>query len=436
MATYTVKKGDNLTKIAKQYGTTWQELAKLNKISDPNVIKIGQTINIGDAAASTDPTAPDEPITIPTPGAKSTADWLASYEGTRPVYGESQAVLDAANRLAMHEANRPGAYQSGYTAQIQSILDKIMNREKFEYDFNADPLYQQYADRYQQQGQMAMMDTMANAAALTGGYGNSYATTAGQQAYQGYLQGLNDRIPELRNAAYHLYRDEGDTMLNQMGVLQGLDQTDYGRHRDTVGDWYSDLNYQYGRYRDTSDTDYNRFLNDTAGWDADRGFWYDRMMDEQAQGNWQQQFDQSQSNWQAEYDLALQKMAATGSRSSGGGGSKLKADATDPLADYLRGVEGTTPTNAPPLRAPVAAPTASELLNLRPTNHFDPLDLSRTNVESTNSVGYSASNPDAISWVQVEGMGRIGIEDFKDLLARGEIRGQLKGDKITYVKAG
>jgi LysM repeat protein len=45
--TYTVKKGDTLSKIAKKYGTTWQNLMKLNPaITNPNKIYVGQTIGI------------------------------------------------------------------------------------------------------------------------------------------------------------------------------------------------------------------------------------------------------------------------------------------------------------------------------------------------------------------------------------------------------
>lgn len=44
--TYTVKAGDTLSGIATMYGTTYQELAKLNGISDPNKIYVGQVIKI------------------------------------------------------------------------------------------------------------------------------------------------------------------------------------------------------------------------------------------------------------------------------------------------------------------------------------------------------------------------------------------------------
>ena len=44
--TYTVVKGDTLSKIASRYGTTYQELAKLNGILNPNVINVGQKLKI------------------------------------------------------------------------------------------------------------------------------------------------------------------------------------------------------------------------------------------------------------------------------------------------------------------------------------------------------------------------------------------------------
>lgn len=43
---YTVKSGDTLSGIAKKYGTTYQQLAKINGISNPNVIYVGQRIKV------------------------------------------------------------------------------------------------------------------------------------------------------------------------------------------------------------------------------------------------------------------------------------------------------------------------------------------------------------------------------------------------------
>lgn len=43
---YTVKKGDTLSKIAKVHGTTYKELAKLNGIPAPYIIRVGQVLTI------------------------------------------------------------------------------------------------------------------------------------------------------------------------------------------------------------------------------------------------------------------------------------------------------------------------------------------------------------------------------------------------------
>lgn len=44
--TYTVKKGDTLSAIAKKYGTTYQKIAKDNGIANPNLINVGQVLKI------------------------------------------------------------------------------------------------------------------------------------------------------------------------------------------------------------------------------------------------------------------------------------------------------------------------------------------------------------------------------------------------------
>ena len=56
LASYTVKKGDTLSAIAKAMGTTTSKLASYNGISNPDVIQVGQIIknpNMGESGAST-----------------------------------------------------------------------------------------------------------------------------------------------------------------------------------------------------------------------------------------------------------------------------------------------------------------------------------------------------------------------------------------------
>lgn len=162
----------------------------------------------------------------------------------------SPAVKSAQEALQNSLNSKPGAYQSQWTDKLNGILDKILNRGEFNYDANADALYQQYKDRYMQQGKTAMQDTMGQAAALTGGYGNSYAQNAGQQAYNSYLQGLNDKLPELYQMALSKYQMEGDQMKDQAGLLGDRESQDYSRWQDQNNLWQNDRNFAYGQYQD------------------------------------------------------------------------------------------------------------------------------------------------------------------------------------------
>ena len=231
-------------------------------------------------------------------------------------YGEykpSDNVAQAEALLQQQLAQKPGAYTSQWQSQLNDIIQNIQNREKFSYDLNADALYQQYKDQYMTQGKLASMDVMGQAAAMTGGYGNSYAQTAGQQAYQGYLQGLNDKVPELYQLALNQYYAEGDDMYNQASLMAGMEEQDYGRYRDQMSDYYAELNRltEDARYKD--ETEYGRWANDLSmKYQMDR----DRVSDEQ----WQKQYDESVRQYNQSYALSAGKSSG-GSGSSGGGGS-------------------------------------------------------------------------------------------------------------------
>lgn len=158
--------------------------------------------------------------------------------------------------------------------RIEEMLNEILNRDDFSYDVENDPLYQQYAQMYQREGDRAMRDTMAEAAASAGGM-NSYAMTAAQQANNYYGAQLNDKIPELYQLAYDMYLADKESKVQDLGILQSLDDTQYNRYRDTMADWKDDRNFAYGMYQDdianeqwNKTFDYNKFVDD-------RNFAYD-----------------------------------------------------------------------------------------------------------------------------------------------------------------
>lgn len=97
-------------------------------------------------------------------------------------------------------------------AELERLYAAITCRPAFSYDPASDPVYNSYAQSYQRRGRLAMRDTMGQAAALTGGYGSSYAQSVGQQQYDSYLQSLGEALPELYGMAWQRYNAEGDAL--------------------------------------------------------------------------------------------------------------------------------------------------------------------------------------------------------------------------------
>jgi peptidoglycan hydrolase-like protein with peptidoglycan-binding domain len=196
-------------------------------------------------------------------GYNSAKDAVNKYgDFTYEDYTEGDKVTAAGDALNSHLANKPGAYQSQWQSQLDALMNSIMNRDKFSYNMNEDALYQQYKDKYIEQGKMAMADTMGQAAAMTGGYGNSYAQSVGQQAYQGQLDNLNDIVPELYQMALDKYNREGQELYNQYGMVMDRENTDYGRYRDTVSDFLTERDYLQGRYDTERGFDYSKYVDD------------------------------------------------------------------------------------------------------------------------------------------------------------------------------
>lgn len=142
-----------------------------------------------------------------------------------------QVETDNVNQaMGALEANKKPGFTSAYDAQINDLFGQIMNRPAFNYDVNADPIYQQLSQQYQNLGKMAMRDTMGQAAALTGGYGSTYGQAVGQQQYDAYLQELTGYIPELYGEARQQYDSEGDRLMQQLGLAQGMADDEYNRY--------------------------------------------------------------------------------------------------------------------------------------------------------------------------------------------------------------
>lgn len=113
-----------------------------------------------------------------------------------------------------------GPAYSAAQADVDKLYSQLMNYGPFKYDLTGDMLYRQMADQYTQLGQMASRDAQGQAAALTGGYGNSYGAQVGNQMYQQYLTALNEQIPELYDRAYSTWEGEYARLLQQYQLAQ------------------------------------------------------------------------------------------------------------------------------------------------------------------------------------------------------------------------
>ena len=184
-----------------------------------------------------------------------------NQQGGNGQYQQSSAVSNAQQMLEQVQNQKPQGYTSKYSQQLDEILQKITNPEKFQYSMNGDALYQNYADQYMQKGKQASLDAQGQAAALTGGYGNSYAQSAGNQAYQQYLTQLNDKALELHDRAYQRFLDEQNGLKDQYSIISSQDQNEYGRFRDTMGDWKDERGYYADRYDKEADRDYDRYAD-------------------------------------------------------------------------------------------------------------------------------------------------------------------------------
>lgn len=241
-----------------------------------------------------------------------------TYEA--PAYVPSQAVAEALAAVENQKAERPGEYQSAWEALLRQSMEQILNRQPFHYNLNGDALYQQYRQQAIRDGRLAMMDTMGQAAAMTGGYGNSYAQTLGQQVYQQNLLKVNDRIPELYAMALDQYRMESQAQQDRYNLIYGREQQDYGRYRDSVNEWQQDASRLWEIYRDQLDFDY--------------GSYRDRVGDQQWQAEFQEAKRRYDQEWEAAQEAAALKAALSAASSSSSGGSssgtKKKTTTTTP----------------------------------------------------------------------------------------------------------
>lgn len=230
-----------------------------------------------------------------------------------------------------YDANRNYASQidrtNKWSQQLEDTYNNIANREKFSYDMNNDAFYKQYAQQYQNNAKLAMENTVAQASALTGGYGNSYAATAGQAMYNQQMEGLNDRATELYQLALQQYNAEGD----RLNSLYSMTANAYGMEQDRINSeiaeaqWNAQFDEQQRQYNLNMLYNASRALAQDTQWAAgyafdvgnaivdnaqwEKSFQYNAGRDKVADEQWQKTFDYNaerdkvaDSQWQKAFD--------------------------------------------------------------------------------------------------------------------------------------
>lgn len=145
-------------------------------------------------------------------------------------------------------ANAPGDFQFSQQSLWEAALKAYQEQTPFTYDPNMDPMYRHYRQELMTQGQKAMEDAMGIIQARTGGYGNSYAQTAGQQAYGEQLQQMNEILPQLYELAYKKYEGETDRLRENFQVLEDSrvqEQEEYLAEKKRHDAQVDDLRSQY-----------------------------------------------------------------------------------------------------------------------------------------------------------------------------------------------
>lgn len=238
-----------------------------------------------------------------------------SYEDFDPT--ASSAVAEAQALLQQQQQNKPGAYTPVWQDEADAYLNQYQNRDPFSYDFASDPVYQQYRDLYTTQGKLAMMDAMGQAAAMTGGYGNSYAQQVGQQTYNQYLGQLNEIVPELSANAESRYAREGEELMAMYDLYMNRENQERASYESEMDRWYQEM----ARLQSNYDNAYARAYEDYV---SDKNIAYN-------------DYSTGRSEAYADYQAEQQRKYTGGGGGNPGGNSTGKTTIDGDKQDKLRG---------------------------------------------------------------------------------------------------
>lgn len=305
--------------------------------------------------------------------------WAKGYQASAQELADKAAAREA--QLAYANYKR---LPNSWLSNLNKDYDAVRNVQPFQYDLARDTLYQQYKNQYKNLGKLAMQDTMGQAAAMTGGYGNSYASTAGNQAYQSYLQQLNDKVPDLYNAALSKYNSDLDNLYNKFSLTKNMYDTEeeqkdkeysiLGNKANALANLYADeYNRNYGAYNDA----YNAFLNIING-EESSGQAAASLAEQQRQFN--QEMAYKKSNYESQISALKNELEAR---------NKLKEyDRDTALATMKKAFDGSVNNKESAMSALVEYLNSTNLSDSAKADIYDSFENQLTSIFGKGATSY------------------------------------------------
>ena len=190
--------------------------------------------------------------------AKTTSSQSGSSYSRQSSKGKTYSKTTSYNKYKVNKAARKqlkkaekavnnfGTFKAPYGTQLNRTVNAI-NNSKFTYDVNRDAIYDQYKEQFTNMGLGAMQEAQADATALTGGFANSYAQSAGQSAFNSYMAQLREVIPQLYSQSRTNYDADLANMYNKANLYSNLNNQKYQEWTDRYNQALTNREYAYNK---------------------------------------------------------------------------------------------------------------------------------------------------------------------------------------------
>ena len=158
-------------------------------------------------------------------------------------------------------ANRP----ADYVSQNKEAMDALTGEIGSGYD--GDTLakaYQQYRDQTTDAAAAAAENTRANAAALSGGYGNSWADSLAAQGQGAATANVDAALTALRSRALNEYQNRQSGLVEALSGMENTEALDRSAYGSNLSNWHNRQSFlanQSAQARNENDNYWNNLWN-------------------------------------------------------------------------------------------------------------------------------------------------------------------------------